>query len=237
MRCGPGSGGVPLPAPAASDGPPAPCASPAVQPPPGAFGRIVPLLPCRRAPVGVGGFGKMARMARLTAAREAEISTRLLKHWHETVPNDRMAHLVKDAARGFLRSLQLRLATQGVSLGHWSFLRILWEQDGLTQRALSQEAGVMGSTTLIALRAMESLGYIRRAQMAGNRKNMHVFLTPSGRALKQKLVPLAEEVNRLALRGLDEAAIATTRRSLLVMLDNLARDNLLAHAQAGDRAP
>jgi len=121
MRCGPGSGGVPLPAPAASDGPPAPCASPAVQPPPGAFGRIVPLLPCRRAPVGVGGFGKMARMARLTAAREAEISTRLLKHWHETVPNDRMAHLVKDAARGFLRSLQLRLATQGCRSGTGAF--------------------------------------------------------------------------------------------------------------------
>src|SRR6218665_2489493 len=148
MRCGPGSGGVPLPAPAASDGPPAPCASPAVQPPPGAFGRIVPLLPCRSAPVGAGGFGKMARMASLTAPREAEISTRLLKHGHEAVPNARMAHLVKGAARGFLRSLQLRLATQGVSLGHWSFLRILWEQDGLTQRALSQEAGGMGPPRL-----------------------------------------------------------------------------------------
>lgn len=170
-------------------------------------------------------------MSKLTAAREAEIANRLLKHWHEAVPNDRMAHLVKDAARTFLRSLQVRLAPHGVSLGHWTFLRILWERDGLTQRELSQEAGVMEPTTLVALRAMESLGYITRERMAGNRKNLYVFLTPAGKALKRKLVPLAEEVNARAMRGLDSADIATTRRSLLVMLDNLASDSALRDSE------
>ena len=175
-------------------------------------------------------------MSKLTAAREAEISARLLKHWHEAVPNDRMAHLVKDTARSFLRSLQARLSTHDVSLGHWTFLRILWEHDGLTQRELSQEAGVMEPTTLIALRAMEAQGYITRTRMAGNRKNLYVFLTPAGRALKKKLVPLAEEVNSLATRGLDESAVAGVRRSLLVMLDNLAQDGMLSASQADNGA-
>jgi DNA-binding MarR family transcriptional regulator len=170
-------------------------------------------------------------MSKLTAAREAEISSRLLKHWHEAVPDDRMAHLVKDVTRSFLRSLQARLASKGVSLGHWTYLRILWEQDGLTQRALSEEAGVMEPTTLGALRAMESLGYIERKQLPGNRKNNYVFLTPAGRALKKKLVPLAEEVNHMALNSLDAADIATTRRCLLVMLDNLAGDVALGNGE------
>jgi DNA-binding MarR family transcriptional regulator len=178
----------------------------------------------------------MVHMSKLTAAREAEISARLLKHWHEAVPNDRMAHLVKDTARSFLRSLQARLSTHDVSLGHWTFLRILWEHDGLTQRELSQEAGVMEPTTLIALRAMEAQGYITRTRMAGNRKNLYVFLTPAGRALKKKLVPLAEEVNSLATRGLDESAVAGVRRSLLVMLDNLAQDGMLSASQADSGA-
>ena len=168
-------------------------------------------------------------MSKLTEVREAEISARLLRHWHEAVPNDRMAHLVKDTARSFLRSLQSRLASYGVSLGHWAFLRILWESDGLTQRELSHEAGVMEPTTLIALRAMESLGYVTRKRLAGNRKNIYVFLTPSGKALKKKLVPLAEEVNAVAINGLDAADIATTRRTLLVMLDNLVAEG---HADA-----
>ena len=167
------------------------------------------------------------RMPALTPAREAEISKRLLKHWHVAVPNDRMAHLVKDAARSFLRSLQSRLSAHGVSLGHWTFLRILWEQDGVTQRALSQEAGVMQPTTVVALRGMEELGYIRRERMPDNRKNIYVYLTPRGKDLKKKLVPLAEEVNALAIRGLKAADVAHTRRCLLVMLDNLAGDDML----------
>jgi DNA-binding MarR family transcriptional regulator len=168
----------------------------------------------------------------VSADREAEISQRILKHWHQAVPNDRMAHLVKDGARSFLRSLQVRLATEGVSLGHWTFLRILWEQDGLTQRELSQEAGVMESTTVVALRAMEELGYITRERLPDNRKNIYVFLTPRGKALKKKLVPMAEEVNEVAMRGLEPSELETTRRCLLVMLDNLASDEALGPAAA-----
>ena len=138
-----------------------------------------------------------------------------------------MAHLVKDTARSYLRSLQGRLAPHGVSLGHWTYLRILWERDGLTQRELSQEAGVMEPSTLTAIRSMEALGYVIRERLEGNRKNNYVFLTPAGKALKRKLVPLAEEVNALAMAGLTTDDVATTRRSLLVMLDNLARDEQL----------
>jgi DNA-binding MarR family transcriptional regulator len=177
-------------------------------------------------------LGQNRPMSTLTAAREAEISKRLLKHWHEAVPNDRMAHMVKDAARSFLRSLQARLGSEGVSLGHWTFLRILWEQDGLTQRELSQDAGVMEPTTVVALRAMEELGYITRERLPDNRKNIYVFLTPGGKALKKRLVPLAEEVNTFAIRGLKQADVETTRRCLLVMLNNLARDPALGESGA-----
>lgn len=73
--------------------------------------------------------------------REAQIARRVLRHWHEAVPNDRMAHLVKDAMRSLQRALQARLARHGVAPGHWDFLRVLWQHDGLTQRELSIEAG------------------------------------------------------------------------------------------------
>ena len=33
----------------------------------------------------------------------------LLWHWHESVPDDRLAHLVKDTARAFNKRLQVRL--------------------------------------------------------------------------------------------------------------------------------
>lgn len=148
----------------------------------------------------------------------------LLRHWQEAVPNDRLAHLVKHAARGLARALQMRLTEHSVSYGHWTFLRILWESEGLTQRQLSSEAGVMEPTTFSALNAMERLGYVVRRPSPKSRKEVHVYLTLKGRALKTKLVPLAEEVNAVALRDIGPRDIAATRRTLLALIANLAAD-------------
>jgi MarR family transcriptional regulator, organic hydroperoxide resistance regulator len=130
----------------------------------------------------------------------------ILRHWQEAVPNDRLAHLVRDAGRAYTRALQLRLADHGVPFGHWTFLRILWDNDGLTQRELSDRAGVMEPTTFTAMKNMEALGYIERRQ------------------LKKKLVPLAERTNQVSVQGLRESDIQTTRRVLLTILSNLAHD-------------
>ena len=148
----------------------------------------------------------------------------ILHHWREAVPNDRLAHLVKDATRGLVRALTSRLAKHKVSFGHWVFLRILWEHDGLTQRELSLHAGLMEPTAFSALTAMERAGYVTRRKMPDNRKNVHVFLTPKGRALRAVLVPLAEEVNRIAVERVAASDVATTRRTLLAMIENIAGD-------------
>jgi MarR family transcriptional regulator, organic hydroperoxide resistance regulator len=169
-------------------------------------------------------------------AASADIDTlRLLQHWRDRVPDDRFAHLVKDATRALVRALQHRLAPFGVTFGHWAFLRILWESDGLTQRELSREAGVMEPTTFGALKAMEGRGYIARRQLAGNRRKIHIFLTSRGRALRHKLVPLAEEVNRIAVRGVPARHIAATRRTLLAVLESLARDEAVMGADPSTR--
>jgi MarR family transcriptional regulator, organic hydroperoxide resistance regulator len=148
----------------------------------------------------------------------------ILRHWREAVPEDRLAHLIKDAARALVRSLSVRLADHQVSFGHWAFLRILWEGDGLTQRELSVEAGMMEPTTFSALKAMERLGYVVRRQVGTDRKKVYVFLTPKGGALKHKLVPIAEEVNRIAVDGVAGEDVGAARRVLLAIIENMARD-------------
>ena len=153
-----------------------------------------------------------------------ETTRAILRHWREAVPNDRVAHLIKDAMRGLMRALQVRHAEHSVSFGHWTFLRILWESDGLTQRELSERAGLQEPTTYAALKAMEKLSYITRKQLPDSRKKVYVFLTPKGRALRPKLVPLAEEVNEVALAGVSADDLAATRRTLLLMIENLALD-------------
>ncbi|MBW8721036.1 MAG: MarR family transcriptional regulator [Polaromonas sp.] len=161
----------------------------------------------------------------------------IIRHWREAVPNDRLAHLIRDASRAFHRALQVRLARHGVPFGHWTFLRILWESDGLTQKELSERAGVMEPTTFTAMKAMESLGYIVRKQLPTNKKNMYVYLSDEGRALKKLLVPMAEDTNNVSIEGIAPEDIKTTRTVLLAMIENLARDELLQATPTSRRKP
>jgi DNA-binding MarR family transcriptional regulator len=141
----------------------------------------------------------------------------------KTATEERLAHLIREAARALTRGLAERLAAHAVPFGHWAFLRILWQEDGLTQLRLSDLAGMTEPTTLAAIRAMEEAGYVSRRRTAENRKNVYVHLTARGRALERKLVPLAEEVNKIAVRGVSAADVQATRRTLLAIAENLAR--------------
>jgi MarR family transcriptional regulator, organic hydroperoxide resistance regulator len=156
--------------------------------------------------------------------RRVNDTREILRHWREAVPNDRLAHLVKDATRALVRALSGRLAAHKVSFGHWAFLRILWERDGITQRELSEQAGVMEPTTFAAVKTMDRLGYVVRRKASGDQKRVYVHLTPRGRLLKSQLVPLAENVNEIAIRGIKPADVNTTRQVLLAIIGNLARD-------------
>lgn len=162
---------------------------------------------------------------------------KILRHWRDAVPNDRLAHLIRDTEHAFRRALQIRLAPHGVPFGHWAFLRILWESDGLTQRELSERAGVMEPTTFAAMKAMEELGYVDRRQLAGNKKNVYVFLTDTGHALKDRLVPLAEQTNLIGTAGVSQQDVATTRKVLLAMIANLAQDELGQLPEPAPRVP
>src|SRR4051812_45713228 len=137
----------------------------------------------------------------MSRARAQPATATILRHWREAVPNDRLAHLVKDGTRALVRGLSMRLAEHGVSFGHWTFLRILWEGDGLTQRELSEQAGVMEPTTFSALKAMQRLGRITRRQRGDDRKKGYGRLPPKGRRLKRRLVPLGRGGKRVAGRG------------------------------------
>jgi len=131
---------------------------------------------------------------------------------------------IRTTHRQFAQDLQDRLAPYEIPIGMWYFFRALWEEDGLTQRELSQRVGSMEPTTVEQLRNMERRGYIERRRSVEDRRKMHVHLTPCGRALKTQLMPFAIDVNRVALDGLSDGEIGFLR----LVLERI-RNNLDAH--------
>lgn len=136
-----------------------------------------------------------------------------------------MEHSVGSAVRlthrGFAQALQDALAPYNIPVGMWYFLRVLWEEDGLTQRELSRRSGSMDSTTVEQLKNMEKSGYILRRRSTEDRRKIHVYLTPKGRALEAKLLPFAVAVNDSALAGLSDGEIGFLRLVLSRIRANL----------------
>ena len=144
----------------------------------------------------------------------------------EFQPQHSIGYLLRDTYRAFSKVLQSRISAHGVTIGQWYFLRVLWEEDGLTQRELSQRVGMMEPTTVTALNGMEKRGYVKRVRNATDRRKVNIFLTEKGRALRSRLLPHAADVNRIAAKNVTMQDIERIRTVLNSMKENLDRESI-----------
>jgi DNA-binding MarR family transcriptional regulator len=134
-----------------------------------------------------------------------------------------VGYQVRMTHRALQRYLQARIGPHGVTLGMWYFLRILWREDGLSQRELSNRIGIREPTTLIAITAMQRLGFVARGRDRSDRRKRIVSLTPAGRRLEAELLPIAAEVVNTAVAGFSKRDIARLLELLAAIQHNLAR--------------
>jgi len=145
--------------------------------------------------------------------------------------DERIAHLVRLLERQFRRNLQAKLKQHDVMFGHWEFLRILWDEEGLSQKELADRAGVTGPTAHTALSKMEVKGLIEKEVPKGGQSRPVINLSPLGRSLRLKLEPLAIETNDTASQGLAADEISQLRRLLIKMTQNLDEDSDVQRAR------
>src|SRR5215208_18180 len=132
-----------------------------------------------------------------------------------------VGYQIRMTHRALQRYLQIKIKPHNVTLGTWYFLRALWHEDGLTQRELSRRIGTREPTTMTAIVAMEANGLVRRVRNNVDRRKQNVFLTPKGRRLKSKLLPLATEVVNTATAGFGERELALLLGLLATIQRNL----------------
>ena len=129
----------------------------------------------------------------------------------------RMTHLA------YAQDLQNYLASHEIAVGMWFYLRALWEEDGLTQKELSRRVRATEPTTAQQLVNMEKQGYVARRRSIKDKRTSHVFLTAAGRALQERLLPYAIEVNATALEGVSKPEVRQLRELLARIRANLEK--------------
>jgi DNA-binding MarR family transcriptional regulator len=146
-----------------------------------------------------------------------------------------LRHLVREVNRAYTKLIETSLGTHiEITYPQWSFIRVLAQQDGVSQRELAERVGLMENTTLVALNVMERRGWLRRERDKTDRRRLLVYLTEEGRAV-ERLRPLVRQANRTAIKGLDPATVEMMRQALKTILANL--DEALETAAKPKRRP
>jgi DNA-binding MarR family transcriptional regulator len=143
-------------------------------------------------------------------------------------PNEGIAALVRNTYLEFRRAMHSQLHPRKITTAQWVFLRILWQQDGLTQKELSALVGNHPSTTVDAVRVLERHGYVRRERDPEDGRAIRAYLTDAGRELRETLMPFAMRVNEVALQSISDVEFEAVR-------DILAKVRL--NLQAWSRSP
>lgn len=114
------------------------------------------------------------------------------------------------------------LSGLGLHVGQELVLAQLWREDGLRQSELAERLAVEPPTVTKVVRGLERAGLVARQRDAEDARAVRVGLTPQGRALRQPVEEVWLAAERATLRRLDPSERDLLRRSLRLILADLA---------------
>lgn len=112
----------------------------------------------------------------------------------------------------------------GATLQIWRVLAALRERDGCRMGDLSATTSIEVSTLTRLVDGMEKKGLVVRRRDEADARAVTLYATPAGRRLTQRLVPIAERYETVAMAGFNTAeaeALKAALKRLYVNMDRL----------------
>jgi DNA-binding MarR family transcriptional regulator len=135
-------------------------------------------------------------------------------------PKGSLFYLLRDASKSVMSAFQQRIERHQLTLGQYFILRELWQDDGLTQREISDRVSMMGPALTIVLDAMEERGFVARVRSTEDRRRINVFLTEKGRALGPVILGYSAEMHDVVLAGKSKNDVEFVRDFLISIRNN-----------------
>ena len=120
--------------------------------------------------------------------------------------------------------LQRQLRGVGVNLSQWRVLSVLQAYGRCSLSEIIDLTLMEQPTVSRVVASLEEDGMVERRVSAGDSRVVEVALKPKGVSVIKEILPVAVRRQRAALDGLSDAELATFRRVLLRIEDNIARD-------------
>jgi DNA-binding MarR family transcriptional regulator len=115
------------------------------------------------------------------------------------------------------------LKDHGLSIDMWRVMAALSNSGGQRQVDLSDMTSIDASTLSRLVSRLVRIGLVTRSRSETSNREVVVALSPKGRALVQKLIPIAVGLERKASAGLTAKELVEAKRLLVRMYGNFAK--------------
>lgn len=109
----------------------------------------------------------------------------------------------------------------GIVLSDWRIMIALWQNENRRLNELAEITFSDLSTLSRQVRAMEKSGLITRKRSRTDGRALNLVLTPRGRTITAKLIPIARMYESVATHGISEKEIEIVRRCVTKIYKNL----------------
>ena len=113
--------------------------------------------------------------------------------------------LVAKAYQRLYSCFRVGLEPYGVTPQQFALLAFLWQQDGLSQAELSEKTEIDRTTLSGLIDRLQKLELVERCRHPADRRVWLVRLTPAGRSMEAKLLPVALQVREKLTSNLRES--------------------------------
>ena len=116
-----------------------------------------------------------------------------------------ICHSLYSATNALIRAYRPLLEPLGLTYPQYLVMLSLWEQDGISVKALSQHTRLDAGTLTPILKRLEDKGWLRRTVHPGDERQKRLELTKAGRKLKSEAESVPEAIACQAMPDLESA--------------------------------
>jgi len=130
---------------------------------------------------------------------------------------------------------RMKLESIGLHHAQGMILSRLWQENGLSQRALAEELHIAPPTASNTLQRMERDGWIARRRDASDQRIVRVYLTDKAQALHEEARASFRELDYEMGSALSSEEQETLRQSLMKVYRYLEQETACCAGKEGDR--
>lgn len=116
------------------------------------------------------------------------------------------------AGHAFTRFYKPRLDVLGITYPQYLVFLVLWEEEGLSVKAIGEKLFLDSGTLTPLLKRLETMGYVRRRRDDEDERVVRIDLTQAGRALRDRA--LAVPLELAGASGLDAEAMQAMKAEI-----------------------